>query len=234
MIKEPLMPCEWSEYQLFFGPENAGKVIHPSLDIAQFEYLDSGPLPTTQLHCLAGRQLSLTSRANRFVNSSGCFAAAESKFANFLTETALGQTMKQIERQVGAPADRTGPDDAFENCFITEYWLYYLGYSRQAVLLGFEKGICRSAKILSEEESREASWRRVKLMMSFGMPEKEFLRLAGPPQAVLHDQFSRTIYRYKIGQYPATVDIPVKNGKVCKWRGMNCLMGWGASCEQFY
>lgn len=237
LCKDSVMPCQWREIELFWGPENAGKLIHPSLDIAQFEALGSLSLTPAQFHSLAAQPLSLTRYSSTFASESACFENAEIQATEALVKAAQGSSMKRIQELMGPPADRTGPDAFWGDDSITEYWFYYLGYSKRAVLLGFKNDVCAKTRILTKDEATDAWRRRLKLMMSFGMPEKEFLHLAGPPKAVSKDQYGRTIYQYSLGDFSrirGAVNIPVKDGKVCQWRGIQCLFGWGASCEQFY
>lgn len=124
------------------GVENAGRIIHPVLEIAENEPFTSPTLTDWQMRQLC-KDFSYTSHN---IEEASMFARAELQAAQLFRRQLTGLTMKEVREKTGQPYFTTTMGQIFgDTTNGAQNWVYYLGFASIPVRLLFKDGVAQTS-----------------------------------------------------------------------------------------
>lgn len=124
------------------GIENAGRTIHPVLDIAE-----NGPFTSPTLTDWQMRQLCTDfSYTSNHIEEASMFVRAELQAAQLFQRQLTGLTMKEVTEKTGQPYFTTTMGQIFgDTTNGAQNWVYYLGFASIPVRLLFKDGVAQTS-----------------------------------------------------------------------------------------
>ncbi len=139
---------EFPKNSQLMGTTNAGRIIHPVLDIAAFESYSKPGLTDWQMKQLCKE----FSYSDHHMQEAGMFRAAEQQAANLFQHKLVGLTMAAVREKAGAPYATTKMGRIFgDTTDGATTWIYYLGFGGIPVRISFKDGLAQTCFITTDQ-----------------------------------------------------------------------------------
>lgn len=211
---------------------------HPILNVSPFQ--DPGKF---QLSEGIYKQLNSdipyeSAEEHRYISNSQCFHKAEVAAGSQFAKLVIGRETDSVLALAGASC-KGSPSNYWrkpesEN---SEYWLYFLGYSRIPVLLEFKDNYCKTAKILSKSEfDQYFAWCTYHFKELEGKSIQMILQREGQPDKAADAPIGEEVWRYAITR---DISAELKISKdICTEAHFICKLGFTLkkakeSCSRF-
>ncbi|CAN5606062.1 hypothetical protein BH11CYA1_BH11CYA1_18120 [soil metagenome] len=149
------------------GVENAGRIVHPILDVAENEPFSSPTLTNWQMKQLC-KDFSYTSH---HMEEARMFARAELQAAQLFQRQLTGLTMKEVTEKTGQPYFTTTMGQIFgDTTNGAQNWVYYLGFASIPVRLLFKNGVAQTS-FLSRKQTDD--FRKLNMCLFSRTPEEK-------------------------------------------------------------
>lgn len=133
------------------GVENAGRSVHPVLDVVEEESFSKPTLTDWQMRQLC-KDFSYTSH---HLEEAGMFRRAELQAAQLFQIQLTGLTPEQVLKKAGSPHFTTTVGKVFGDTDNgAQNWIYYLGFANIPIRLTFNDGLAQ-ANFLSPKQSAD-------------------------------------------------------------------------------
>lgn len=133
------------------GVENAGRCVHPVLDVVEEESFSKPALTDWQMRQLC-KDFSYTSH---HMEEAGIFRRAELQAAQLFQIQLTGLTQEQVLKKAGSPYSITTVGKVFGDTDNgVQNWIYYLGFAKIPIRLTFKDGLAQTS-FLSPKQSAD-------------------------------------------------------------------------------
>lgn len=133
------------------GVENAGRYVHPVLDVVEEESFSKPALSDWQMRQLC-KDFSYTSH---HMEEAGMFRRAELQAAQLFQIQLTGLTQEQVLKKAGSPYSITTVGKVFGDTDNgVQNWIYYLGFANIPIRLTFKNGLAQ-ASFISPKQSTD-------------------------------------------------------------------------------
>lgn len=171
---------------------------HPILNVFPFQDLGELQLPEGIYKQLNSDILFNSAEEHLYISNSNCFHKAEVAAANQFAKLVIGMETDSVLDLAGASYKRS-PSNYWKQpeSKNSEYWLYFLGYSRVPVMLKFKDNYCITAKILSKSElDQYVEWCIYHFKQLEGKSVQMILQSEGQPDKATDTPIGEEFWRY--------------------------------------